>query len=1227
MAVRFLIALLLICSGISAQVFQTNSSPTKFRGLKADSILIIPSAADTVHVSNPKWGQPSIGSIFYKTSDSTFWIRSETKWNKVTVDLSGKLNISDTAAMMANAIRLIYRSADSVYYTNASGAHFAFIDSTGGSETAYVDSIYSHGGDVTDSIYYSKDGSEYLVTVIDVANGLIHGGQVTWTGTGYDFFVSSAIYRINGQRYTSNDTTLTLTASDPTNPRIDLFYVNTSGVATFLTGTPATNPITPQIDPDTDVALTSIYVPAASTSPTVDTTTVYDEATVSEWTGTGVGVTINTTNSTNVYRGVRSTDVGTLTNGDVIKYVAASPVNVASKQSLAFFVKLKSTWLLRHNLRVQLYNGGVAQGNIINIPLNKSSTSYQAFSISMASFALVNTTIDEVRFSFATTTGSVTGAYLDWVYFQQGIDPTPSTDYVQLIQRSGDSVQQRINETWQYAFTLSDKVDTTSAVYAGDGLVGGGLLKNNPSLRVDTLQVANKIWVSDRLLDKVNISDTSSMLSPYIRFANYPLLKTSQTVIADTGRTASALATGGALTKVADSLAAMIGVKIGLSSLSATTPLNYNSGTGAFSIQQANTSQSGFLSSTDWNTFNGKMTNPMTTSGDLIYGGASGTPTRLAAGTNGHVLTLAAGVPTWAAGGGGGLPSDSLAVRRVGASLQHIVSFNTTSNGGLYRGSSAASDSVNIFLGKAAGQVSGSSGYWNITMGNRTGAALTTGYSNILFGRGSGKSITTGYFNVSIGDSALTSVTTSFGNVTIGANAGRRLNSDVTTTTAGPVLAIGTNALQSFLAHPSAEYTNTAIGYNALSTNVYAAGNTAVGYKTLESAVKFGYTYTGNTAIGDKAGNAITSGEGNTAIGAGAFLRPTTASNNTAIGYGALAGLAGQVGGSGNTAIGYGVLGNLSTGTNNIVIGTNSQSNLFAGIYISSGSRNIIMSTFQAGQITTGAYNILIGDQPFVTSATDNGQISLGNRFNVNSSGQTHIQTSTSIPTVASTFTTGLAFDVGGSTTGAARLQPVTTAQRNSITGVANAFISNTELDIDNDHNGTTWTVNDGTIFTQTADKNINTTAAETTLFGTGSGTLTIPASYLYSGNTITIKIQGYMTTNGTPTLDIKFKLGSTTIASTGAVTLVSVGSNGYFEAECTLTARASPSAASAISGQGYFTYHDTQTTANHVSAMTTATVNAATNGSLAVDVTATWGTSDASNKIVSTNAIVEIKN
>jgi hypothetical protein len=42
------------------------------------------------------------------------------------------------------------------------------------------------------------------------------------------------------------------------------------------------------------------------------------------------------------------------------------------------------------------------------------------------------------------------------------------------------------------------------------------------------------------------------------------------------------------------------------------------------------------------------MSNPMTTAGDLITGGASGAPGRLGVGSNGQVLTVTAGAPAWA---------------------------------------------------------------------------------------------------------------------------------------------------------------------------------------------------------------------------------------------------------------------------------------------------------------------------------------------------------------------------------------------------------------------------------------------------------------------------------------------------------------------------------------------------------------------------------------------------
>lgn len=42
-----------------------------------------------------------------------------------------------------------------------------------------------------------------------------------------------------------------------------------------------------------------------------------------------------------------------------------------------------------------------------------------------------------------------------------------------------------------------------------------------------------------------------------------------------------------------------------------------------------------------------KMTNPMSTTGDMIYSSSGSTPARLAIGTNGFFLKVVAGVPTW----------------------------------------------------------------------------------------------------------------------------------------------------------------------------------------------------------------------------------------------------------------------------------------------------------------------------------------------------------------------------------------------------------------------------------------------------------------------------------------------------------------------------------------------------------------------------------------------------
>jgi hypothetical protein len=51
----------------------------------------------------------------------------------------------------------------------------------------------------------------------------------------------------------------------------------------------------------------------------------------------------------------------------------------------------------------------------------------------------------------------------------------------------------------------------------------------------------------------------------------------------------------------------------------------------------------------EWATDATGMTNPMTTTGDTIYSSSGSTPDRLPIGSTGNVLTVAGGVPTWAA--------------------------------------------------------------------------------------------------------------------------------------------------------------------------------------------------------------------------------------------------------------------------------------------------------------------------------------------------------------------------------------------------------------------------------------------------------------------------------------------------------------------------------------------------------------------------------------------------
>lgn len=160
-------------------------------------------------------------------------------------------------------------------------------------------------------------------------------------------------------------------------------------------------------------------------------------------------------------------------------------------------------------------------------------------------------------------------------------------------------------------------------------------------------------------------------------------------------------------------------------------------------------------------------------------------------------------------------------------------------------------------------------------------------------------------------------------------------------------------------------------------------------------------------------------------------------------------------------------------------------------------------------------------------------------------------------------------------------------------------------------------------IFTQTQSVTVANTVTETALTGTGVGTLTLPANFLIAGKTIRITARGIHSATGSPTIQIKIKLGSTTILDTGANNS-GTSTNTEFALDGIITCRTT-GASGTLMGQG--AYREDDVNANLFGMVNTATTTIDTTVSQAISVTAQWGTASSDNTITLTNLMVEILN
>ena len=168
-----------------------------------------------------------------------------------------------------------------------------------------------------------------------------------------------------------------------------------------------------------------------------------------------------------------------------------------------------------------------------------------------------------------------------------------------------------------------------------------------------------------------------------------------------------------------------------------------------------------------------------------------------------------------------------------------------------------------------------------------------------------------------------------------------------------------------------------------------------------------------------------------------------------------------------------------------------------------------------------------------------------------------------------------------------------------------------------------------GSLYKQIADKTVVNTTTETSLIGTGSpgDSLVLGANFFEVGTSLKWRLMGYIADTGTPTIQIKVKLGTTAIYDTGAQSLPSLSGNQliYMEGQC--TCRTVGASGTIFACSEVYANTGSSSLGNLDVTVPTAAVTVDTTASQTLDITVTWGTASASNTITSNVFILGINN